>query len=107
MLIANVTDSTIEQAFFSTEECFCSVIVSVREKNATGRFAWFRVAAIAVSEASVSTTRGIFSSTECNKAFSISSLKFSNVFIDSESRDNELAVIKGLILSENLGIYWK
>ena len=40
------------------------------------------------SEASVSTTRGIFSSTECNKAFSISSLKFSNVFIDSESRGN-------------------
>ena len=48
--------------------------------------------------------RGIFSSTGCNKAFSISSLKFSNVFIDSELSGNELAVIKGLILSENLGI---
>ena len=75
----------------------------MREKNATGRFAWFRVAAIAVSEALVSTTRGMFSSTECNKAFSIS--LFSNVFIDSESRGDELAVIKGLILSENLGIH--
>ena len=62
--------SVIVLASFWTYACLRSVGVSVRKKKATGRPAWFSVAAIAVSDASVSDasvsdasvsiTRGIF-----------------------------------------------
>ena len=48
------------QASFSTEACLHSVGVRVHEKKATGRPAWFSVVTTAVSEASVSTIKGIF-----------------------------------------------
>ena len=91
-------------ASFSTDACLHSVGVSVHEKKTTGQPAWFSAAAIAVSEASVSTTRGIFSSMERKSAFSISSLKLMNAFSVTWLSGNVSVVSSGLIVSENLGI---
>ena len=58
--------------------CFNSDPWSILEKNATGRPFWFKVAAIATSEASVSTSKGSLSSTATTAASSIACLRSSN-----------------------------
>ena len=55
---------------FSMNACFSSLPQRVREKNATGLPFWLSVAASAASDASVSTSNGILSSTAVTTASS-------------------------------------
>ena len=52
------------------DACFSSLPQRVREKNATGLPFWLKVAASAASDASVSTSNGILSSTAVTSASS-------------------------------------
>ena len=52
------------------DACFSSLPQRVRQKNATGLPFWLKVAASAASDASVSTSNGILSSTAVTTASS-------------------------------------
>ena len=77
----------------------------MREKKATGRHFWLRVAAIATSEASVSTSNGTLLSMAETAALAIILFKSSNACSASEDKGNDLQLVMGLILSEKLGTH--
>ena len=77
----------------------------MREKKATGRPFWLMVAAIAKSEASVSTSNGTLSSMAETAALAIILFKSSNACSASEDKGNDLQLVMGLIQSEKLGIH--
>ena len=90
---------------FSTAACFSSHPWRVLEKKATGHPFWLRVAAIATSEASVSTSKGTFSSIAVTTAFSIKILRLSKASTASCDNGNNLQPERGFTLSENAGIH--
>ena len=77
----------------------------MREKKATGRPFWLRVAAIVTFEASVSTSNGELSSMAETAALAIILFKSSNACSASEDKENDLQLVMGLILSEKLGTH--
>ena len=88
---------------FSIDGNLVSGPCSVLEKKATGRPAWLRVAAMATSEASVSTSNGTSSSTAVTTDSSMLFLRPSKAA--SVDNGNVLQLWIGFILSENPGIH--
>ena len=82
-------------ASFSTEGCRISGPCSVLEKKATGRPAWFKVAAIATSDASVSTSKGNSSSTAVTTDSSILFFRLSKAAIASADKGKSFATVYG------------
>ena len=98
-------DSIIAWASFSIDGNLVSGPCSVLEKKATGRPAWLRVAAMATSEAPVSTSNGTFSSTAVMTDSSMLFLRPSKAATASADNGNILQLWIGFILSENPGIH--
>ena len=69
-------------------------------KKVTGFTFWLRVAAIATSDASVSTSKGMVSSIAVTTAFSVVFLRLSNVSTAVQGRGNVLQEASGLIRSK-------
>jgi len=95
----------IAMASFSTDGNRTSESCSVLEKKATGRPAGFKVAAMATSDASVSTSNGRSSSMAYTTDSSILFLRSLKAATASVDNGKNLLSLIGFILSENLGIH--
>lgn len=97
--------STMAYASFSIDEWRLSESDSVLEKNATGLSDCVRVAAIVVSEASVSMQNGMsFSISICAREESTTAILRSEKAASASSDKGKEVVTRGLIRFENCGM---